>query len=176
LPYLDALDEARREAVSPVERLEHALHRWVAFVIMPLFAFANAGVRLGGASFEGPGLLAFAGVMVGLAIGKPLGIVTAAWVAAKLRVAALPRDVRWGDVLVVGIVAGIGFTMALFIAALAFAEGPLLESAKLAILGGSALSAGAGLALGRWLLHADPAPAGQILEQKVRGRSDGQGQ
>jgi NhaA family Na+:H+ antiporter len=140
LPHLDTLRVANREAVSPIERLQHALHGWVAFGIMPLFAFANAGVPLGQISFDGDAKWVFWGVTLGLTIGKPLGIVTVSWLAARSGVAALPTGVRWSHVTVVGLAGGIGFTMALFIAQLAFATGPVLETAKFAILCGSGLA------------------------------------
>lgn len=141
LPHLDRLQVANREAVSPVERLQHLLHGWVAFGIMPLFAFANAGVRLGDISLAGDALWVFLGVSIGLMAGKPLGILALSWIAARSGLAALPHGVGWPHVSVVGIVGGIGFTMALFIAQLAFPPGPLLETAKLAILTGSAMAA-----------------------------------
>ena len=140
LPHLETLKIANREAVSPVERLQHALHGWVAFGIMPLFAFANAGVPLGQISFTGDAKWVFWGVTLGLAIGKPVGILTVSWLAARSGVAALPGGIRWSHIGVVGMVGGIGFTMALFIAQLAFPLGPLLETAKFAILCGSAFA------------------------------------
>jgi NhaA family Na+:H+ antiporter len=149
---LSHLNLARREAVAPVERLQHALHGWVAFGIMPLFALANAGVALGSARLEGEGTAAFLGVGLGLALGKPIGVMVFSWVAVRVGAAALPSGVRWAGVLVVGLVAGIGFTMALFIAALAFPPGPLIEVAKLGILAASTVSAVVGLVAGRLLL------------------------
>lgn len=140
LPHLDAVDAARREAVSPVERLQHALHGLVAYAIMPLFALANAGVPLGEATFEGDGLRVFLGVTFGLVLGKIVGVVGACWLAHRLGLTALPAGVGWKQVSVVGACAGIGFTMALFIAQLAFPAGPLLETAKLAILCASAVA------------------------------------
>jgi NhaA family Na+:H+ antiporter len=137
LPHLDTLKVANREAVSPVERLQHCLHGWVAFGIMPLFAFANAGVPLGQISFAGDAKWVFWGVTLGLIIGKPIGILTLSWLAARSGIAALPNGVRWSHIGVVGMVGGIGFTMALFIAQLAFSPGPVLETTKLAILCGS---------------------------------------
>jgi NhaA family Na+:H+ antiporter len=150
--------------VTPVrawygEALEHGLHRWVAFGLMPLFALANAGVPLGNTSFHGSGAAPFLGVVAGLVLGKPLGIVVFAWGATRLKLASLPVDLRWVDLVVMGTVAGIGFTMSLFIAGLAFPEGQLLQTIKLAVLSGSALSAVVGLALGRLLLK-PAAPAG----------------
>jgi NhaA family Na+:H+ antiporter len=135
LPHLDKLRVVNREAVAPVERLQHAMHRWVAFGIMPLFAFANAGVPLGQISFEGDALWVFVGVVVGLMVGKPVGILGLSWLSTRLGAAALPTGVQWSEISVVGLVGGIGFTMALFIAQLAFAPGPLLETAKLFFVG-----------------------------------------
>jgi Na+:H+ antiporter, NhaA family len=135
LPHLDKLRVVNREAVAPVERLQHAMHRWVAFGIMPLFAFANAGVPLGQISFEGDALWVFVGVVVGLMVGKPVGILGLSWLSTRLGAAVLPTGVQWSEISVVGLVGGIGFTMALFIAQLAFAPGPLLETAKLFFVG-----------------------------------------
>jgi Na+:H+ antiporter, NhaA family len=146
------LDVARRETFSPVERLQHALHPWVAFLIMPLFALANAGVPLGKAHLDAEGQRLLGGVMLGLVLGKPVGVLGLSWLAVRLRLAALPTGVAWREMLVVGQVAGIGFTMALFIAGLAFPAGALLEVAKLGILCASALAAAVGLLLGRLLL------------------------
>jgi NhaA family Na+:H+ antiporter len=131
--------------------LEHGLHRWVAFAIMPLFALGSAGVRIDRASFAGEVPL-YLGVVVGLALGKPLGILALSFITTRLGLTALPGGLRWRDLLVVGLVAGIGFTMSLFIAALAFPEGPRLDTVKLAVLSGSALSALLGLAVGWRLL------------------------
>ncbi|MDP2306835.1 MAG: Na+/H+ antiporter NhaA [Pseudomonadota bacterium] len=150
--HLDAVARATREAVSPVERLEHALHGWVAWFVMPLFAFANAGVSLGSLSLAGDGWRVFVGIVAGLVIGKAVGVYGAARAATALGAATLPRGVRWADVTVVGGVAGIGFTMALFVAQLAFPPGPALETAKLAILAASGVAGVAGYALGRLVL------------------------
>jgi NhaA family Na+:H+ antiporter len=138
--------------VSSAERLQHLLHGWVAFGIMPLFAFANAGVPLGQVRFAGDAWWLFCGVLLALAIGKPVGIVTVSWLAVRLRWAALPNGVHWPHVAVVGMVGGIGFTMALFIAQLAFPEGSLLETSKLAILCGSVLAGALSLFAGHRIL------------------------
>jgi Na+:H+ antiporter, NhaA family len=148
IDVLDRVGEARREAVAPASRLEAALHSWVAYGIMPLFAFANAGVRvtdvdLGGAA--APAILG--GVLLGLCVGKPLGVLLAAFVAVKTGIASLPSGVTWRGVAVVGLVAGIGFTMAIFIADLAFTDRGMLATAKLAVLLASVL-AGVGALLG----------------------------
>jgi NhaA family Na+:H+ antiporter len=163
LPHLEHLNEARREAVSPVERIEHALHGWVAFWAMPLFALANAGVVLGNASFAGESRFVLLGVGVGLVLGKPLGILGVSWLATKLRLAALSPAITWPQMAIVGAVAGIGFTMSIFIAALAFPSGRNLETAKLGILLGSAIAAVAGYGLGRIILPPS-SPAGSGTE------------
>jgi NhaA family Na+:H+ antiporter len=164
LPHLEHLNEARREAVSPVERIQHALHGWVAFGAMPLFALANAGVSLGDASFSGESLRAFFGVGSGLVLGKPLGILGFSWLATRLGIAALPRGIGWSQVSVVGVVAGIGFTMSIFIAGLAFPTGTNLETSKVGILVGSGVAAFLAYGLGRLVLPSrspagTPAPA-----------------
>jgi NhaA family Na+:H+ antiporter len=149
LSSLDEIERARREAVSPTERLIHALHPWVAFVVMPIFALANAGVVLGGASFDGDARWLFIGVVAGLALGKPLGITAASLVASRTGIATRSDEITKRGVLLVGLVGGIGFTMSLFIAQLAFPPGPLLDTAKLAILVGSGVAILVGLVFGR---------------------------
>lgn len=148
---LDQINQARREAISPAERLIHNLHPWVAFVVMPVFALANAGVVLGGADFSGDYLWLFAGVVAGLALGKPLGITMASLGASRVGLATRSADMQPRGILLVGIVGGIGFTMSLFIAQLAFPVGPLLDTAKLAILVGSGVSIVSGLVFGALL-------------------------
>jgi NhaA family Na+:H+ antiporter len=130
----------------------------VAFGIMPLFALANAGVPLGSASFAGDGLAVFAGVGLGLVVGKLLGIAAFAWLAVRLGLAVLPTGVGWLGVAIVGLVGGIGFTMALFVAGLALPPGAMLETAKLAILCGSFAAAIVALIVGRVVLPARAAP------------------
>ncbi|HEY0993453.1 MAG TPA: Na+/H+ antiporter NhaA [Kofleriaceae bacterium] len=136
---------------SPAARLQSALHPWVAYGIMPVFALANAGVALGGASLAGAARFVFLGVALGLCIGKPTGI----WLACVLarRWTASPHDVTRGGLATAGTVAGIGFTMALFIAQLAFPPGQLLETAKVAVLAGSVVAALAGFTIGRAILR-----------------------
>jgi NhaA family Na+:H+ antiporter len=126
---------------SLLERLEQALHAPVAFAIVPLFALANAGVRLGGASSAGIATTVLSGVAIGLVIGKPLGITLASWLAVRSRLASLPDGVSWRQLQGVSWLGGIGFTMSLFVAALAFADDALLSSAKLGVLLASAVAA-----------------------------------
>jgi NhaA family Na+:H+ antiporter len=154
-----------REELAPVDRLQSALHGWVAFVIMPVFALANAGVSFGQARVGGDGATVLLGVTAGLVIGKPIGVICFSWLAVRAGLAALPSGVRWSGVLVVGLVAGIGFTMALFIATLAFPPGPLIEVAKLGILLASLIASVLGLGAGRILLpSALPPEAARTLE------------
>lgn len=148
------ITRARRAAISPTVAIETVLHPWVAFGIMPVFALANAGVHLGGIQFGGGSAVpVFAGIALGLAVGKPIGVLLVSWIAVKLRLCVLPTGTKWSDMAVVGMVAGIGFTMAIFIAELAFAGSDILGLAKLAVLVGTAVSAVAGVLAGRAILQ-----------------------
>jgi len=150
---LARLAEARREALPPVVQLVSALNPWVAFGIMPLFAIVNAGVDVRGVQLDDPTLSSvMLGVIAGLTLGKPIGIVAASWLAVRIGIAALPRGVNWRGVLVVGCVAGIGFTMAIFVAGLAFQSAAMLGAAKLAVLLASAMTAVVSMLIGRVLL------------------------
>ncbi len=137
-----------RQVLPPLHRIEHVLHPWAAFVIIPVFALANAGIPIHGGVTENLANPASLGIMLGLFIGKPLGITIACMIACKIGLAALPRGVSWRHIVGAGTLGGIGFTMAIFIANLAF-KGADLEHAKLAILVASGVSAvvGAGLLL-----------------------------
>jgi NhaA family Na+:H+ antiporter len=155
------LAESAREAVSPAESLIARLHPWVAFGIMPVFALANAGVPLEGMSLEGAAGGVAAGCAVGLVLGKPVGILAACGAALGSGLARLPVGIGRRHLVVLGVVAGIGFTMSLFIAQLAFASPALLGAAKLGVLAGTGvagvLGVGLGLALLRPLTSAGPA-------------------
>jgi NhaA family Na+:H+ antiporter len=143
---------ATLEALSPVERLEMALHPWVGFAIMPLFAFANAGIPLSTRDFGGSVAVA---IFAGFALGKPVGVLALSWLAVRLGVATRPPDLTWGLIVAGGLLTGIGFTMALFIADLAFGQ-DLLDAAKLGILSASAVSATAGVLALAWLTRKRP--------------------
>jgi Na+:H+ antiporter, NhaA family len=140
---LKTAEAAAREALSPVERLEIMLHPWVGYVIMPLFALANAGVPLAVADFGSSVTVA---VFIGFTLGKPVGILVCSWFAVRTGIAVLTPGLRWELLLAGGMLAGIGFTMALFIANLAFSP-ELINAAKLGILSASAFSALAGTGL-----------------------------
>ena len=139
-------------AQSPLHRLEHTLHPYITYAVLPLFAFMNAGVPLAGVSLSSISL----GVLVGLVIGKPLGVLGAAWLAVRSGVAALPEGVTWRSLSGVGFLAGIGFTVSLFVSNLAFTNELLLNQAKLGVLTGTLVSATLGLT---WLLLPGKKPA-----------------
>lgn len=146
------VEVAQREAMSPAESLIETLHPWVAFGIMPVFALANAGVTISGGSLDASSWTVAVAVTAGLVIGKPLGVVIASWLTLRSGLGTLPLGMSMRHVVVLGVVAGVGFTMALFIAQLAFTDVRLLGAAKLGVL---AASGGAGilaLVLGRLLL------------------------
>jgi NhaA family Na+:H+ antiporter len=149
---LRGVDAARREAVSPAEGLIDTLHPWVAYGIMPLFALANAGVTVQVGALQAVAWREVGGIVLGLVAGKPIGVLAACGLAVALRIGALPAGIGLRHLIVLGAVAGVGFTMALFIAGLAFEEGPLLDAAKIGVLAASAVAATIGLALGRLLL------------------------
>ncbi len=132
-----ALEDECERAGTPLQRLEHLLHPWVAFLVLPLFALANAGVAVGGMTLETLTNPVTLGVFAGLVAGKPLGIVVCVWLAVRLRLADLPPYVEWPQIVAVGCLSGIGFTMALFIGGLAFDADDALEAAKIGILAGS---------------------------------------
>ncbi len=134
---------ASRETVSPLERLEVALHPWVGFAIIPIFALANAGVPIAVDAVVDPVAIA---VAAGLVIGKPVGIVALAWLTIRLNWGALPAGVSWSALVGAGCLAGIGFTMSLFVASLGL-EGDALLAAKSGILTGSAISGVLGLVI-----------------------------
>ena len=138
---LAALEYATEGVTALILRLEHALHKFSAFVVMPLFAFANAGVNLALPIQHAEIAI---GALVGLVLGKPLGIMAAALLAVKSGVAKLPHAVGWTSLLGYAWLAGIGFTMSLFIAMLAFDETAPVDAAKLGILAGSLVAGVAG--------------------------------
>ncbi len=137
---VETIEANCKEVVSPLHRLEHALHPWVAYLIIPLFAFANAGIiinhQLLGQVFEPISL----GIILGLFIGKPLGIYLFALFGVRLGFAEKPNDVRWAQIIGIGFLGGIGFTMSFFVSQLAFADPATLSLAKMAVLIASVLS------------------------------------
>ncbi|EMQ2874851.1 Na+/H+ antiporter NhaA [Vibrio navarrensis] len=136
---------------SPLKHMEHALHPYVAFAILPLFAFANAGISLEGVSMSGLTSMLPLGIALGLLIGKPLGIFSFSWVAVKTGVARLPEGITFRHIFAVSVLCGIGFTMSIFISSLAFGGvSPEYDTyARLGILMGSTTAA----VIGYCLLH-----------------------
>jgi len=135
-----------RASGSPLRRLEHDIHPWVMFGIVPLFGFASAGVHIGGVGdlFQPLPL----GILLGLFLGKQIGVFGAIWLADRMGVAPRPAFARWSELYGASLLCGVGFTMSLFISALAFPQSPeAIEAAKVGILGGSLLSALAGFAV-----------------------------
>jgi len=158
---LFALERASEDVTAPLLRLEHALHRFTAFIVMPLFALSNAGVSFGQSM---PDLSVLIGTSLGLAVGKPLGITAAAYVAVRAGFASLPRDVSWSTLHALAWLGGIGFTMSLFIATLAF-EGPdLLETAKMGIMAGSVSAGITGALAMRWARTRDSRQAPALAD------------
>jgi len=148
-----------RDAVPPLQRFEHALHPWVVFLILPLFGLANSGVSVAGMTVADLAEPVFLGVAVGLFVGKQLGIFAFTFAAVKLGVAEVPGGASLSRVYGVAMIAGIGFTVALFIANLAFGhDAELLKQARLGVLVGSLVSGISGMVLLRLL----PAPAAQV--------------
>jgi Na+:H+ antiporter, NhaA family len=139
-----ALERASVNVTAPVLRLEHALHNFSAFLVMPLFAFANAGVKINLSLQHAE--IGF-GILAGLLIGKPLGIMIFALAAVKMGIARLPQAVNWRSLLGYACLAGIGFTMSLFVDTLAFTDTALVDAAKRGIIAGSILAGLAGAAL-----------------------------
>ena len=137
---LHALNHATYKLEPPLHELEHALHPWVVFAIMPLFALANAGVPLGGSITEALTNPVALGIVAGLVVGKQLGITLFAWIAVKSGISELPRGINWRHVYGAGWLAGIGFTMSLFISDLAFPDSPLVDVAKIGILAASVIA------------------------------------
>jgi NhaA family Na+:H+ antiporter len=145
---LRELRVAHREILPPVSRVQMAMHPWVAYGIMPIFALANAGVSLTGAEFSAGAHFVMLGTALALVVGKPLGVVGATWLAVRLGWCRLSPGVSWDGVCLVGLLAGIGFTMSIFIAMLAFSDEGLLNAAKLGVLLGSLVAATLGLGWG----------------------------
>jgi NhaA family Na+:H+ antiporter len=136
-----------REAISPLTRVEHGLHEWSSFVVLPIFALANAGIVLDAASLEAATETRIAlAVALGLVLGKTVGLTLGVALAVRLGIAILPAGVRWAHVVGVGALAGIGFTVSLFVAGLAYTDPSQLEAAKIGVLGGSVVAAAVGLA------------------------------
>lgn len=141
IAFFIPLHKPAGESVSMAEKLEHDLHKGVAFIILPVFAFANSGISFSGTQISdvfGPISM---GIALGLLLGKPIGVMFASWLVIKLGIAKLPEGVNWSYLFGVSLLAGIGFTMSLFISSLAFIDGSGMNADRIGIFLGSTLSA-----------------------------------
>lgn len=162
---LSEMEQLSRDSESPLDRLEHVLNPWVSFVIVPIFALANAGVVITGESIsDAMGSSVTWGVMLGLILGKPLGIMIASWLAVRFGIATMPSGIVWRQMLGVALLGGVGFTVALFITELAFDSEVLINDAKMGILSGSFVAA----IIGYLFLMLQPA---KPTEERVTGQA-----
>ncbi len=145
---LGAMEYLIANTESPADRVTRKLHDWIAYLILPLFALSNAGVTFSSNIWQSLTHSSVAwGVLLGLFVGKPIGIFGVCWLAVKLKIAQLPKSVRWSHIGGVSVLAGIGFTVSLFISALAFDDGAQLDAAKTAVLVASLLAGVSGYLL-----------------------------
>jgi NhaA family Na+:H+ antiporter len=142
------------ESVSPLARAEHRLLPWVSFVVLPVFALANGGVELSRAPLSDPaGFRVVMGLTLARLVGKVLGIVGVSWIAVRIGIGRLPPGVRWSHLAGVGALAGIGFTVSLFVSELAFGQTPLSDAARMGVLLSSLTSGVVGLLVLRSIRH-----------------------
>jgi len=159
LAFFIPLTDSKNPDFSPLQDLEHKLHPWVAFMILPIFGFANAGVHFGDFSLE----IMFSGIPLGIAlglfIGKQIGVFGFSWLAVKLGLVKLSSDVDMPMIYGVSLLTGVGFTMSLFIGGLAFDDPELIAMVKVGVLTGSVISGLSGYAVLRWALNRRAIPA-----------------
>ncbi|MBI4906189.1 MAG: Na+/H+ antiporter NhaA [Acidobacteria bacterium] len=167
---VEALEDACEKVQPPLHRLESGLHPWVTFVIMPLFALANAGVSLTGELGRIAAQPITLGVILGLVFGKPIGVTLASWLAVRLRVATLPEQVSWKHIHGAAWLAGIGFTMSLFMTGLAFTDEAQLTAAKLGILISSICAGGVGSVILARLPQQSLSPSSPGVEASAESR------
>ena len=153
LSSVESISEAAKHVQPPLQKLEHDLHGFVAYFVLPIFALANAGVVLAGAGEALSSALTI-NIALGLVVGKTLGIGLLSWLGVKLGWASLPENTTWTHLIALGLLGGVGFTMALFIANLAFRDPELLNQAKTGILIGSTLAGIGGYLILRMTLPA----------------------
>lgn len=162
---IQELEDTINDVEAPLQNLEHALHPWIAYAIVPLFALANAGVRIDMSLGDALAQPVTVGVIAGLVIGKQVGITLFAWLAVRFGFASLPEGVTWHHIYGVSWLGGIGFTMSIFVTELAYESENLLSAAKIGILAASAVAAIAGwLVLRLWALRATAVPSRAVPE------------
>ena len=155
------MERLSRDSAAPLDRLEHLLHPWVSYLVMPLFALANAGVPLSGRAIsEAASSDVTIGIVAGLVIGKPLGIFAMGWLACRVGLAQLPAGTGYLHILGVGLLGGVGFTVSIFIASLAFDTPGLISEAKIGILAASAVAGIVGFIF-LWVLPGEPVGVGE---------------
>lgn len=153
LHTVHAIELACHDVETPLQRLLHTLHPWVAFLVLPIFALSNTGVTLEGISFSEAATHSVSmGIVFGLVFGKPLGVTLFSFLAVKLKAASLPQNVKWSHIIGASMLGGIGFTMSLFISDLSFSSLNIINYSKMAILTGSLLSALIGIGF-LWLAN-----------------------
>jgi NhaA family Na+:H+ antiporter len=150
--HLQQAGRAAQEVLSPLERLVMTLHPWVGVAIMPVFALANAGIQISGTGIGDPVTVA---IFVSLAVGKPMGVIGMSWLAVRSGLATRPASLPWSFLSAGALLTGIGFTMSLLIAGLAF-PATMLDAAKIGVLAGSTVSAVAGFTALAWLVRRPP--------------------
>lgn len=159
---LGRMEASVQQTESPLDRLERRVHPWSGYVVLPLFALANAGIVLSADAVRSAGTSPVAfGILAGLIVGKPVGILIGSWLVVRLGVSQLPDGVGWQAITAVALLAGIGFTVSVFITELAFAKAETIELAKLAVLAASVVSALAALLIIRRLPKQEEASSGQ---------------
>ena len=146
---------------SPSYHLQHALHKPVAFIIMPIFALANTGIILSGNWFSGLGSDNSLGIMSGLLLGKPIGVVLMTWLAVAFGISKLPPSIQWRHIIGTGFLAGIGFTMSIFITLLAFDNAATVQMSKITVLLTSLLAG----VIGFLILRSTPKVAEEVIEE-----------
>jgi NhaA family Na+:H+ antiporter len=142
---IDDIDKIADDAHTPLQKLEHALHPITSFFILPLFALANAGIRIEGKITDLLFSSVSLGIIGGLVLGKTIGITGLSWLAVKMKIATLPQGTKWKEIFGVSMLGGIGFTMSIFVAELAFSDDKLIQMAKVGIFSASIIAAIAGL-------------------------------
>lgn len=168
---IEEMKDARAKVEAPLQKLEHALNPVVSFVILPLFALSNAGLSLDVNLWDALSSNVSMGIMFGLIVGKLLGILSFSWLFVKLGISDLPKNTTWGIIASAGILAGIGFTMSLFITNLAFDSHLLIEESKMAILIGSLIAGVVGMLSLRYFLKKNEKKMKEKLETKTKEAS-----
>jgi NhaA family Na+:H+ antiporter len=169
LAFLTSAGSHAETGESLLDRMEEFLHPWASFVVVPIFVLANGGIEITREAVEGAvnGTVG-PGIVLGLVVGKPVGIVAASLLVVALRVASLPERSTWGQLAGVGMLGGVGFTVSIFIAGLAFESGGLLDEAKMGILAASLAAGAAGYA---WLRLSSPVSGVVVAAVPIEGEA-----